>query len=249
MIKLVLLRHGESIWNKENRFTGWVDVDLSAGGIAEAKKAALILKKKGYSFDIAYTSVLKRAVRTLWILLEKMKLHLPVDYSWRLNERHYGALQGMDKGEMVKKFGEGKVKAWRRSYAVRPPAVSQKEWKKQKKEARYAELGEKELPASECLKDVFARVLPYWKEEIAPAIKGGKRVLICAHGNSIRALVKYLDGISDEEIVNVNIPTGMPLVYELDGNLKPIRHYYLGNAAEIKKAIEKVKNQVGVKKK
>ncbi len=245
MYKLVLLRHGESIWNKENRFAGWTDVDLSKHGISEAKKAAKLLKDKNFSFDIAYTSVLKRAIRTLWIVLDEMGLMwIPVQNSWRLNERFYGALQGLNKLETVKKFGEEQVKIWRRSYDTRPPSLTRKDSRFPGMDPRYRDLKKNELPLSECLKDTVKRFLPYWKNEIAPAIKANKKVMIAAHGNSLRALVKHLDKIPEKDIVELNIPTGIPLVYELDDDLKPIKHYYLGDPAEVEKAINKVVNQI-----
>ncbi|MBI5143957.1 MAG: 2,3-diphosphoglycerate-dependent phosphoglycerate mutase [Candidatus Omnitrophica bacterium] len=244
MKKLVLLRHGESTWNKENKFTGWVDVDLSEKGIAEAKKAAGLLKKEDITFDVAYTSVLKRAIRTLWIVLDEMDLMwIPVFNSWRLNERHYGALQGLDKAEMAAKYGEKQVLVWRRSYDIQPPALNRTNPMYPGKDPRYKELSEKELPLTECLKDTVKRFLPYWHETIAPVVKSGKRAIIAAHGNSLRALVKYIDNVSDEEIVGLNIPTGLPLIYELDDNLKPIKHYYLGDPEEVKKAMAAVANQ------
>lgn len=244
MTKLVLLRHGESVWNKENRFTGWTDVDLSEKGIEEAKNAGRILKEKGFVFDIAYTSVLKRAIRTLWIALDEMDLMwIPVKRSWRLNERHYGDLQGLNKAEMAVKFGEEQVLVWRRSYDTPPPALSKSDLRYPGNDPRYRELNEYEIPLSECLKDTVARFLPYWHDEIVPTIQAGKRVLIAAHGNSLRALVKYLDNISDEEIVSLNIPTGMPLVYELNDDLKALRNYYLGDPEEVKKAMEAVARQ------
>ena len=249
MIKLVLLRHGESTWNKENRFTGWVDVDLSENGIEEAKKAGQILKKEGYTFDVAYTNVLKRCTRTLSIVLDKVKLmNIPIHKSWRLNERHYGALQGLNKGEMAAKFGEKQVLIWRRSYDIRPPALKKTDKMYPGKDAKYRNLSKKEIPLTECLKDVVKRVAPYWKKEIAPELRKGKKVLIVASGNSSRAIVKYLDKIPDEEIVNLNIPTGIPLVYELDKNLKPIRHYFLGDKKEIEKRIAEVAAQGKAKK-
>ena len=244
MIKLVLLRHGESTWNKENRFTGWTDVDLSDQGLAEAQKAGEVLKEEGYTFDMAYTSVLKRAIRTLWITLDKLDLMwIPVERSWRLNERHYGALQGLNKAETAKKFGEEQVHTWRRSYDIQPPALDKNDERYPGKDPRYHNLTDEELPLTECLKDTVARFLPYWKETIAPALKSGKKIIIAAHGNSLRALVKYLDNIPDDEIVGLNIPTGVPLVYELDENLKPIKHYYLGNQEEIEKKAKAVANQ------
>jgi 2,3-bisphosphoglycerate-dependent phosphoglycerate mutase len=244
MIKLVLLRHGESTWNKENRFTGWTDVDLSDQGLSEAQKAGEVLKEEGYTFDMAYTSVLKRAIRTLWITLDKLDLMwIPVERSWRLNERHYGALQGLNKAETAKKFGDEQVHTWRRSYDTQPPALEKEDERYPGKDPRYHNLTEEELPLTECLKDTVARFLPYWKETIAPALKSGKKIIIAAHGNSLRALVKYLDNIPDDEIVGLNIPTGVPLVYELDENLKPIKHYYLGNQEEIEKKAKAVANQ------
>jgi 2,3-bisphosphoglycerate-dependent phosphoglycerate mutase len=244
MQKLVLIRHGESIWNKENRFTGWTDVDLSETGIAEAHECGRLLKDQGYDFDIAYTSVLKRAIRTLWIVLDEMDLMwIPVFRDWRLNERHYGALQGLNKAEMAEKFGEEQVKIWRRSYDVRPPALEPNDPRYPGHDRRYAGLTPAQMPLTECLKDTVERFLPCWHEAIAPTIRSGKRVLIVAHGNSIRALVKYLDGISDQDIVGVNIPTGMPLVYDLDDDLKPLRSYYLGDPEKVKKAMEAVANQ------
>ena len=244
MIKLVLLRHGESVWNKENRFTGWVDVDLSEKVVEEAKKAGLILKKEGYSFDAAHTNMLKRCTRTLSIVLDAMGLkRIPVLKSWRLNERHYGALQGLNKAEMAAKFGEAQVLKWRRSYDIRPPALKKTDKMWPGKDSKYKNLKEKEIPLTECLKDVVARVVPYWKREIVPALKSGKRVLIVASGNSSRAIVKYLDKLSNEKVVNLNIPTGVPLVYELNKNLKPIKHYYLGNPKEIEAKIAAVAAQ------
>jgi len=244
MKKLVLIRHGESVWNKENRFTGWTDVDLSEKGRQEAKKAGEALKKEGFTFDVAYTSVLKRAIRTLWSVLDEMDLMwIPVYNSWRLNERHYGGLQGLNKSEMASKYGEAQVLIWRRSYDIRPPDLEKADDRYPGKDRRYADMDPKDVPVAECLKDTVARFLPYWHEEIAPAIKSGKKVIIAAHGNSLRALVKYLDNISDEAIVKLNIPTGLPLVYELDDNLKPIKSYYIGDPEEVKKAMEAVANQ------
>ena len=249
MKKLVLLRHGESTWNKENRFTGWTDVDLSDKGKAEAESAGEVLKKEGFVFDIAYTSVLKRAIRTLWMALDEMDLMwIPVYNSWRLNERHYGALQGFNKSETAAKYGEDQVLIWRRSYDVPPPKLEKNDPRYPGKEARYKNLSAKELPLTECLKDTVARFLPYWHETIAPAVKSGKRVIIAAHGNSLRALVKYLDNVSDDDIVGLNIPTGLPLVYELTDDLKPIKSYYLGDPKEVKKAMEAVANQGKAKK-
>ncbi len=230
MIKLVLLRHGESTWNLENRFTGWTDVDLSETGIREARDAGQLLREGGFEFDLAYTSVLKRAIRTLWITLDEMdRMWLPVTNSWRLNERHYGALQGLNKAETAAEYGEQQVKLWRRSYDVPPPALDASDSRFPGNDPRYADVPRAELPLRESLKDTVARFLPYWHEEIAPTLRDGKRVLIAAHGNSLRALVKYLDHISDDEIPGLNIPTGVPLVYELDDDLRPIRHEYLGD--------------------
>jgi len=244
VIKLVLLRHGESIWNKENRFTGWTDVDLSRKGIEEARKAGQLLKEKGYTFDVAFTSVLKRAIRTLWIVLDEMDLMwIPVYRSWRLNERHYGALQGLNKAEMAAKYGEKQVLIWRRSYDIRPPSLEETDERYPGNDPIYRELDKKDIPLTECLKDTVERFLPYWHEVLAPTIKSGKRVIISAHGNSLRALVKYLDHISDEDIVELNIPTGIPLVYELDGELKPIKSYYLGDPEEVARATEAVARQ------
>jgi 2,3-bisphosphoglycerate-dependent phosphoglycerate mutase len=244
MYKVVLLRHGESIWNKENRFTGWTDVDLSEKGLAEAMKAGEVLRKEGFVFDIAFTSVLKRAIRTLWIALDGMDLMwIPVYNSWRLNERHYGALQGLNKAETAAKFGEEQVLIWRRSYDTPPPPLEKNDPRGPAKDPRYKDLKPAEIPLTECLKDTVARFLPYWHETIAPVVKSGKRVIIAAHGNSLRALVKYLDNVSDEEIVGLNIPTGIPLVYELDNDLKPVKHYYLGDPEEVKKAMEAVAKQ------
>ncbi|HEX7499776.1 MAG TPA: 2,3-diphosphoglycerate-dependent phosphoglycerate mutase [Polyangia bacterium] len=246
MYKVVLLRHGESEWNKENRFTGWTDVDLSEKGLAEAKAAGQLLKDEGYTFDIAFTSVLKRAIRTLWLTLDGMDLMwIPVHRNWRLNERHYGALQGLNKAETAAKYGEQQVKIWRRSYDIPPPPLEKTDerFPGNDPQKRYADLKPAELPATECLKDTVARFLPAWHEAIAPTIKTGKRVLIAAHGNSLRALVKYLDNISEADIVELNIPTGIPLVYQLDDNLRPIKHYYLGDQAAIAAAMNAVANQ------
>ncbi|VAX28844.1 Phosphoglycerate mutase [hydrothermal vent metagenome] len=249
MLKLVLLRHGESIWNMENRFTGWTDVDLSERGKEQAHKAGQLLLDGGYSFDVTYTSVLKRAIRTLWIVLDGMDLMwLPVFRSWRLNERHYGALQGLYKKATVEKYGYEQVHKWRRSYDIRPPALDRADKRHPRYDPRYAHLKEDELPAAECLKDTLNRALPYWHETIEPSLREGKRVLISAHGNSLRALVKYLDNVSDDEIAGLNIPTGFPLVYELDDDLKAIKHYYLGDEEEIKRAAESVAKQVSVDK-
>jgi 2,3-bisphosphoglycerate-dependent phosphoglycerate mutase len=244
MKKLVLIRHGESDWNRENRFTGWTDVDLSEKGLAEAHEGGRVLKAEGYVFDVAHTSVLKRAIRTLWIVLDEMELMwIPVHRTWRLNERHYGALQGLNKAETAEKFGEAQVKVWRRSYDVPPPALEPSDERFPGHDPRYKSLTKAELPLTECLKDTVARFLPYWHETVAPAVRRGERILIAAHGNSLRALVKYLDNISDDEIVGLNIPTGVPLVYELDDDLKPIRHYYLGDQAKIQAAMEAVAAQ------
>ena len=245
MKKLVLVRHGESTWNKENRFTGWTDVDLSAKGIEEAQEGARILKADGYHFDLAYTSVLKRAIRTLWIVLDEMDLMwIPVHRSWRLNERHYGALQGLNKAETAAKFGEAQVKIWRRSYDIRPPALTPDDDRYPGRDPRYQDLTPDELPLTECLKDTVARFLPLWHQTIAPEVRKGRKVLIAAHGNSLRALVKYLDEIPEPDIVELNIPTGMPLVYELDDHdLKPLRHYYLGDPEKVKAAMEAVAAQ------
>jgi 2,3-bisphosphoglycerate-dependent phosphoglycerate mutase len=244
MHKVVLLRHGESIWNKENRFTGWTDVDLTEKGRVEAAEAGRLLKGDGYVFDIAYTSVLKRAIRTCWITLDELdQLWLPVERSWRLNERHYGALQGLDKAETAAKHGEAQVKIWRRSYDIPPPPLSPDDERYPGRDPRYAGLTAGELPATESLKDTVARFLPYWESTIAPAIRSGKRVLIAAHGNSLRALVKYLDHISDQDIVELNIPTGIPLVYELDAGLKSLGSRYLGDQEAARKAAEAVASQ------
>jgi len=244
MTNLILLRHGESIWNKENRFTGWTDVDLSEKGIQEAKQAGKILKKEGYSFDVAFTSVLKRAIRTLWIVQDEMNLMwLPVNISWRLNERHYGALQGLNKAEIAAKYGEDQVLKWRRSYDIRPPALEKTDERSPGNDPKYKDLDNKDLPLTECLKDTVERFLPYWHEVIVPLIHADKRVIISAHGNSIRALVKYVDDVSDVDIVGINIPTGVPLIYELDESLKPIKNYYLGDPDEIKRATETVARQ------
>ncbi len=244
MIKLVLLRHGESEWNKQNRFTGWKDVDLSEKGVAEAGKAGYYLKENGIVFDVAYTSLLKRAIKTLWLTLEEMDLMwIPVHRSWRLNERHYGALQGLNKAETAGKYGDEQVLVWRRSYDTPPPALDKSNEHYPGHDPRYRDLSEAELPMAECLKDTVDRFLPYWHDTIAPAIKSGQRVVIAAHGNSLRALVKYLDDVSEQDIVKLNIPTGMPLVYELDDNLKPLKNYYLGDPEEVRKAMEAVAKQ------
>jgi len=244
MYKVVLVRHGESAWNKENRFTGWTDVDLSAKGLQEAAEGGAVLRQEGYRFDVAYTSVLKRAIRTLWIVLDQMDLMwIPVHRSWRLNERHYGALQGLNKSETAAKFGEAQVKIWRRSYDIPPPELTPEDERFPGRDPRYRSLTPEELPLTECLKDTVARFLPLWHQTIAPAILSGQKVLIAAHGNSLRALVKYLDNISEEEIVELNIPTGMPLVYDLDENLKPLNRYYLGDPEKVKAAMEAVAAQ------
>jgi 2,3-bisphosphoglycerate-dependent phosphoglycerate mutase len=244
MKKLVLLRHGESLWNQENRFTGWKDVDLTAKGVEEAKAAGRLLKAEGYDFDIAFTSVLKRAIRTLNFVLEEMdRLWIPVEKDWRLNERHYGDLQGLNKAETAAKFGETKVLEWRRSYDTPPPPLAPGDERDASRDPRYARLKPGEVPRSECLKDTVARVIPYWKSNIAPRVAAGDRVLVAAHGNSIRAVIKYFDAMSDAAIVNENVPTGIPLVYELDDRLQPIRRYYLGDEAAISKAMHSVASQ------
>jgi 2,3-bisphosphoglycerate-dependent phosphoglycerate mutase len=244
MPKLVLLRHGESLWNRENRFTGWTDVDLSEQGREEARRAGRLLREEGYAFDVAYTSVLKRAIKTLWLALEEMDLMwIPIHNSWRLNERHYGALQGLNKAEMAEKFGEAQVLVWRRSYDTPPPALEATDPRHPGSDPRYAALAPGEIPRTECLKDTVARFLPYWHETIAPAVQSGRRVLIAAHGNSLRALVKYLDDVSETDIIGLNIPTAIPLVYELDGALKPLRHYYLGDPSMVDAAVKAVANQ------
>jgi 2,3-bisphosphoglycerate-dependent phosphoglycerate mutase len=244
MYKLVLLRHGESQWNLDNRFTGWTDVDLTEAGIREARAAGELLKREGYGFDIAYTSVLKRAIRTLWLALDALDLMwIPVVHSWRLNERHYGSLQGLNKAETAARFGEKQVLIWRRAYAIAPDPLTPDDPRWAGSDPRYRNLKPEEIPATECLKDTVARVMPFWNDSIAPAIRRGRRVLVAAHGNSLRALVKYLDGISDDDIVGLNIPTARPLVYELDENLKPIRNYYLGDPEEIARAMAAVAAQ------
>ena len=244
MKRIVLLRHGQSTWNKENRFTGWTDVGLTDQGVAEATTAGQLLLKERYAFDLAYTSVLKRAIKTLWITLEEMDLMwIPVHRHWRLNERHYGALQGLNKAETAAKHGEDQVKIWRRSYDTRPPALEPDDERVPRSDPRYADLSSDELPLSECLKDTVERMLPYWHEAIAPNVRAGKRVLIAAHGNSLRALVKHLDNVPDDEIVGLNIPTGIPLIYELNDDLTPIRNYYLGDEEAIKAAQAAVANQ------
>ena len=244
MYKLVLIRHGESTWNLENRFTGWTDVELTPTGVEQAKAAGRLLKAEGYDFDVAYTSVLKRAIWTLWHTLDQMdRTWLPVVHSWRLNERHYGGLQGLNKAETAKKYGDEQVLIWRRSYDTPPPALEADDPRGQRQDVRYAKLNANDIPLTECLKDTVARVLPVWNDSIAPAIKAGKRIVIAAHGNSIRALVKYLDNIADDAIVGVNIPNGIPLVYELDADLKPIKSYYLGDEEAAKAAAAAVANQ------
>jgi len=244
MHKLVLLRHGESTWNHENRFTGWVDVDITEKGAAEASSAGRLLRAEGFDFDLVYTSVLKRAIRTTWLALEAMdRMWLPVIPDWRLNERHYGALQGLNKAETAARFGDAQVLVWRRSYDTPPDPLAPDDDRASFNDPRYAGVPRAQIPLTECLKDTVARVMPAWEKEIAPAIRSGRRVLISAHGNSIRALVKYLDNISDSEIVGLNIPNGQPLVYELDDALKPLRHYYLGNAEEIARAVQAVAAQ------
>jgi 2,3-bisphosphoglycerate-dependent phosphoglycerate mutase len=241
---LVLLRHGESTWNKENRFTGWTDVDLSPKGIQEARAAGVQMLGDGFLFDVAYTSVLKRAIRTLWLALDEMDLMwIPVYKNWRLNERHYGALQGLNKLETVAEHGEAQVKIWRRSYDIRPPALDPNDPRAPHHDARYAGLKDSEIPLTECLRDTVERVLPYWTQTIAPAVRSGQRVLIASHGNSLRALVKYLDNVADDEIVGLNIPTGIPLVYELNDDLTPIRHFYLGDPAAVQRATQAVADQ------
>jgi 2,3-bisphosphoglycerate-dependent phosphoglycerate mutase len=246
--QLVLLRHGESVWNKENLFSGWTDVDLSDHGREEAQQAGRALKEHGVVFDVAFTSVLKRAIRTLWIALDEMDLMwIPVHRDWRLNERHYGALQGLNKAETARQYGEAQVKSWRRSYDIRPPALEEKDPRHPCHDPRYRHLRLEQLPATECLKDTVARSLPCWHDCIAPAVRSGQLVLIVGHGNSLRALVKYLDGVSDADIVDLNIPTGIPLVYELDEDLHPIRHYYLADAARVQKAMQTVANQASIK--
>jgi len=241
---LVLLRHGESTWNRENRFTGWTDVDLSPKGTEEARAAGRQMLGDGYLFDVAYTSVLKRAIRTLWLALDEMDLMwIPVFKTWRMNERHYGALQGLNKLETVEKHGEGQVKIWRRSYDIRPPALDPNDPRAPSRDPRYAGLKAGEAPLTECLKDTVDRVLPYWTQTIAPAVRSGQRVLIASHGNSLRAMVKYLDNVSDDEIVGLNIPTGIPLVYELNDDLTPIRHFYLGDPAAVERAAQAVADQ------
>ena len=244
MKKLVLLRHGESTWNQENRFTGWTDVDLTARGVEEARAAGRLLASEGYDFDYTFTSVLKRAIRTLHFALEEMdRLWLPVEKDWRLNERHYGALQGLNKAETAAKFGERQVLLWRRSYDVPPPVLDAGDERDASRDRRYAGVGADRIPRTECLKDTVARVVPYWRERIAPRVEAGERILIAAHGNSLRALIKYFDGLSDEAIIQENVPTGIPLVYELDASLRPIRRDYLGDPEAIARAMGAVANQ------
>ena len=244
MKKLVLLRHGESLWNQENRFTGWTDVGLTEKGLAEARAAGQLLKREGFAFDVAFTSVLKRAIKTLWTVLEEMdRMWIPVQPSWRLNERHYGALQGLNKTETAAQFGEQQVLTWRRAYDTPPPPLAENDPRLNLDDPRYATLAAADFPRTECLKDTVERFLPYWHETIAPAIAADQSVIIAAHGNSLRALIKYLDDVSDDDIVNLNIPTASPLVYELDDALRPIRHYYLGDAGAIEAAMQAVANQ------
>ncbi len=244
MHKVVLLRHGESVWNKENLFTGWTDVGLSVKGTQEAIEGGRVMRREGYVFDVAFTSVLKRAIKTLWLALEEMdQMWIPVHNSWRLNERHYGALQGLNKAQTAAKYGEEQVHIWRRSYDVRPPELTPTDSRFPGKDPRYANLKAEELPLTECLKDTIARTLPYWHETIAPVVRSGQRVIIAAHGNSLRGLVKYLDNVSEQEIVGLNIPTGIPLVYELDDDLKPLRHFYLGDPEAVKRAAQAVADQ------
>ena len=244
MYKIVLLRHGESAWNKENKFTGWVDVPLSEKGESEAVQAGELLKREGFSFDMAFTSVLKRAIKTLWLALEEMdEMWLPVVNSWRLNERHYGALQGLNKAETAQKYGDDQVKTWRRSYSTRPPLLDKSDDRYPGKDPRYAGLAEDELPAGECLADTVARVIPYWNDAIVPEIKSGKRLIIAAHGNSLRALVKDLDGMSEQDVIELNIPTGIPLVYELGSDMKPLSHRYIGDPEAVAKAAAAVADQ------
>ena len=248
MKRLVLLRHGESVWNKENRFTGWTDVGLTEQGIRQALDSARAMKKEGYGFDVAFTSVLKRAIKTLWIVLEEMDLMwVPVHRSWRLNERHYGDLQGLDKAETASRYGKDQVHIWRRSYDIRPPALAPNDQRSARVDPRYAGLRPEEVPLTESLKDTIGRFLPYWHDTIAPAVRKGDHVLIVAHGNSLRGLVKTLDGVSDDQIAELNIPTGVPLVYELEDNLKPIRHFYLGDPDSVQQAIQKTSGPFGNK--
>ena len=244
MYEIALIRHGESAWNKENRFTGWTDVPLSDKGVEEARAAGQLLKREGYAFDLAFTSVLKRAIKTLWLVLEEMdRMWIPVRHSWKLNERHYGGLQGLNKAETAAKYGDEQVKIWRRSYDVLPPLLEKDDERYPARDPRYASLDPKELPAGECLADTVARVVPYWREAIVPEVRAGKKVIIAAHGNSLRALVKYLDGISEKDILELNIPTGIPLVYALDQDMKPLGHRYLGDADAVAKAQAAVAGQ------
>ncbi len=247
MFKLVLLRHGESVWNRDNRFTGWTDVGLSERGVNQSREAGRILRENGFTFDIVFTSVLKRAMKTTELVLEEMGLDVPVEKSWRLNEKHYGALQGLYKKKTAEEVGEEQVHKWRRCYDVRPPALEKRDNRHPAKDPLYKGLDEKDLPATECLKDVVERFLPYWHEKIKPAIKSGKKVLVSAHGNSLRALVKHLDKIPDKKIAELNIPVGVPLVYELDDELKPLRHYYLGDQEKIKKMVQSTENEAKIK--
>ncbi len=247
MKKLILLRHGESTWNKENRFTGWTDVDLTPKGVEEAKNSGRLLREDGFTFDIAYTSVLKRSIRTLWIVLDELdQMWIPVNLTWRLNERHYGALQGLNKLETALKYGEEQVQIWRRSYNVRPPALTPEDERYPGFDSRYRNLEREDIPLTECLQDTVARFLPYWNETIAPQVQSGQRILIVAHGNSLRALVMYLDNLSEQDVMALNIPTGVPLVYELEDDLKPIRSYYLGDQTEIEQAMQVVANQAKI---
>ncbi|MFC4297599.1 MAG: 2,3-diphosphoglycerate-dependent phosphoglycerate mutase [Castellaniella sp.] len=244
MHKLVLMRHGESQWNLENRFTGWTDVDLTDTGREQARMAGELLREQGYEFDLAYASVLKRAIRTLWIALDAMDaMHTPIGLHWRLNERHYGALQGLNKAETAARYGEAQVLQWRRAYAIAPDPLAEDDPRHPRFDPRYKRVPAAELPATECLRDTVDRVVPFWNESIAPAIRSGRRVLVSAHGNSLRALIKHLDGISEEDIIALNIPTGQPLVYELDDDLRPLRHYYLGDEEQIRAAMQAVANQ------
>jgi 2,3-bisphosphoglycerate-dependent phosphoglycerate mutase len=243
-MKLVLVRHGESAWNQENRFTGWTDVDLSEKGVREAHQAGKLLKEQGYTFDIAFTSVLKRAIRTLWIIQDEMDLMwIPVQHSWRLNERHYGALQGLNKAETAAKYGDQQVLLWRRSYDIRPPALQPGDPRHSVGDPRYSDIRDRDIPLTESLKDTIARFMPYWQRTLTPALKSGRKVIIAAHGNSLRALVKHLDNISDADIAGLNIPTGIPLVYELDNDLRPLKHEYLGDPEEVAKAMDSVARQ------
>ena len=244
MYKVVLIRHGESVWNKENRFTGWTDVPLSEKGAAEAREAGRLLKEEGFVFDLAFTSVLKRAIKTLWLTLEEMDLMwIPVTHSWRLNERHYGALQGLNKAETAAKYGDEQVNIWRRSYAVRPPLLEKADERHPGRDPRYTSLPPSELPDGECLADTVARAVPYWEGTVVPEIRAGKKIVIAAHGNSLRALVKYLDGISEKDILELNIPTGVPMLYELDADMKPLGHRYLGDQEAVAAAQAAVANQ------